>query len=299
MPKIILFLLGEKGLSIALTLSNKKYADLIDLVVVGTDKDINNDFSEDIITLCNSLKINTILRSEFKFQLLIDSSQYLAICCGWRWIIPDVFKTLYIFHDSLLPKYRGFNPLVTALLNRDTLIGMTLIRAVPGRTYDTGDIVDQRSIEISYPILIGEAISLVAELYKLSVELLFIKILNSEPILTIPQDPIQASYSLWRDMEDYRINWDSCSDDIVHFINCVGAPYNGASTTINNTLVRILSAESFPDILIINRTPGKVIFIIEEKPIVVCSKGLLKINSVLFENGNTALPLKIFRSRFS
>src|SRR5947208_1230479 len=34
---------------------------------------------------------------------------------GWQYIIPEPPQNLVVFHDSLLPRYRGFAPTITAL----------------------------------------------------------------------------------------------------------------------------------------------------------------------------------------
>ena len=46
---------------------------------------------------------------------------------------------MIIFHDSLLPKYRGFAPLVNSLINQEKEIGVTAIKA--SQNYDEGDTV--------------------------------------------------------------------------------------------------------------------------------------------------------------
>ena len=53
------------------------------------------------------------------------------------------------------------------------------------------------------------------------------------------------------------------------------------------------------DVKIENRTPGKVIFLIDAKPIVVCGKGLIKINEMVDDQTRQSLlPMSKFRSRF-
>src|SRR5690606_39106999 len=87
----------------------------------------------------------------------------IAIAAGWRWLINYQLSQLVVLHDSLLPKYRGFNPLVTALLARDKEIGVTAILA--NKDFDCGDIVDSKAISVTYPIKISDAIGNVSKLY--------------------------------------------------------------------------------------------------------------------------------------
>ena len=54
------------------------------------------------------------------------------------------------------------------------------------------------------------------------------------------------------------------------------------------------------DVVIENRKSGKVIFIVDNFPIVVCGKGLLMIEELVsFDKRQSLLPLQKFRTRFS
>jgi methionyl-tRNA formyltransferase len=200
-------------------------------------------------------------------------------------------------HDSLLPKYRGFAPLVNCLVNGEKKVGVTALFA--SEEYDRGDIIAQRSITITYPVKINDAINLIAECYKGLVEEVGKKITEGQTIEAIKQNEADASYSLWLDDNDYDIDWNKDAYDLKRFIDAVGFPYSGAATYIDDKKFRIVEAEALPDLAVENRKPGKIIFIENEKPIVVCGKGLLKIIS-LVEDGTTQemLPLKRFRIRF-
>ena len=68
---------------------------------------------------------------------------------------------------------------------------------------------------------------------------------------------------------------------------------------MNGAIARILEVEEVPDVVIENRTPGKVIFMNSGKPTVVCGSGLIQIVRMVDDNGRSLLPLKRFRIRFS
>ena len=66
--------------------------------------------------------------------------------------------------------------------------------------------------------------------------------------------------------------------------------------------MRILGAEEAPDVTVETRDCGKVLFVRDGQPLVVCGKGLLKITDAhLEEDGRTTplLPLTKFRIRFT
>ncbi len=66
-----------------------------------------------------------------------------------------------------------------------------------------------------------------------------------------------ATYSLWRDEADYRIDWHRDSTYLRRFVDALGVPYRGASTLLGGQLCRVLAAEAAPDVVIENRAPGK------------------------------------------
>ncbi|EKO3899186.1 methionyl-tRNA formyltransferase, partial [Vibrio metschnikovii] len=113
----------------------------------------------------------------------------------------------------------------------------------------------------------------------------------------VPQDENKATYSLWRDEEDYLIDWSSTAEGIQLKINSLGYPYLGASTTVNNELVRIKKSTLLNDVLIENRIPGKIIFFADGKPVVVCGKGLLRLDEIENNHGKKITITKM-RTRF-
>jgi methionyl-tRNA formyltransferase len=64
-------------------------------------------------------------------------------------------------------------------------------------------------------------------------------------------------------------------------------------------LIRIHRAESVPDVKIVNRDIGKVLFVKNEQPVVICGAGLLCITDAVDSQGQNALPFKQFRSRLN
>ena len=294
MAEITLFVLGQKGYAAASACLSEKYCHLIKLVVIGEDKNLRDDWSSNIRTLCESSCINFVMRSSYTANDICANS--IAIASGWRWLINENFNKLIVLHDSILPKYRGFNPLVTSLLNRDRVIGATAF--IANGDFDTGPIIDSELSQISYPIKISSAMNTIESvIYKLTLKLLN-RIANHESLIGTPQDETHVSYSVWRDSNDYWIDWAKSSEDISHFINCVSTPYAGASTLMDGELIRIIDATPIDDVTISNRDPGKVLFIKNLKPIVICGNGLLRIDQAVNENGITILPLQRFRIRF-
>ncbi len=55
---------------------------------------------------------------------VVEASE-LVFIVGWQYLIRQIEGTIIVFHDSVLPRYRGFAPTVTALINGDPAIGVT------------------------------------------------------------------------------------------------------------------------------------------------------------------------------
>ena len=290
MNKISFFLMGQKGHEV-LKYMAAHHRDAVDIVIASEDKSIQKDFYEDIKSLCIKEGIPFFNRRE-KYTIKTD----YAFAVAWRWLLYLEDVELIIFHDSLLPKYRGFNPLVSCLLNKESEVGVSALFA--SEKFDCGDVVGQASIPVKYPIKLQEAIDQVCACYVSLVKDIVDKILSGEKILGQPQDEKEVTYSLWRDKEDYRIDWSKDSDYIERFINALGFPYNGASSLMNGRLVRVLGVEQLPDIQIENRDIGKVVFRQDGKPVVVCGEGLVKIDHLVENDTKENILPRRFRTRF-
>jgi len=283
----------QKGLAVLQALIENNYVTLINQVIVGRDENVINDFADDIFQLCK--KNNLIaLEKNANYQLTAD----YTFAISWRWLLSIENTRLIILHDSLLPKYRGFSPLVTAMLNRESKVGVTALFA--NDYYDEGDIIEQQSINLNYPVKITQVIKQISLLYIQIILSIFQKIKNNTPINAVPQNNALATYSIWRNEEDYHINWNQSAEEILNFINVVSAPYKGAFSYINNNeKIRILDVELVDDVVIERRDVGKVIFVKDSFPVVICKTGLLMLKEVCHDNTlENALPLPKFRVKF-
>ena len=287
---VALFLMTEKGYRV-LGAIVAHFPEIIECVISARDINIKKDYYDEIEVFCKKNRIIFLDRKECK----AINSRY-AIAVSWRWLI-DLSMTLIVFHDSLLPRYRGFSPLVSSLINGEDLIGVTAIFA--SGDYDCGDIIAQSKTTVNYPIKIQNAIKLICENYKQLAIKIIKQISEGKTLNGVKQDEHKASYSLWLDEDDYRIDWKKSSDQIKRFIDALTYPYKGALSIIGNKKVRITDAEIVGDVHIENRMPGKIIFIKDKKPIVVCGKGLIQIINIVDAQTNTSLlPFSKFRMRF-
>ena len=291
MSSIGFLIIGKKGLTSLefVRHSNTELLNNIKYVVVGTDPNVQNDYSEEVLRFCTQNNIKTYSRSEFSTAK--PKAEYL-IAIGWKWLIDTENINLIVLHDSLLPKYRGFNPLVTALLEGDTEIGVTAIEAID--KVDAGPIISQKAVEITYPIKIEQAIDEVSILYSEVVEELLS--MDLKTVDRTIQDESKASFSLWRNHEDYVIDWSNSAEYIIRMIHAVGYPYQGALTHYKGEEIRVFDAEEVQDPNIVNRVAGKLFSIHKNEAIVVCGKGMVKIKEVKNVRGES-FEFKSLRER--
>lgn len=288
---IALFVMGHKGYEV-LRLVSATAPEMIEIVVSAPDPNVQNDFFVEIREHCAAHRLKFATRDE-----CVDIVADYALAVSWRWLIKLDKSKVIVFHDALLPHYRGFNPLVSCLIKGEPEIGVTALFG--SEEYDCGDIIAQAATRITYPIKIQQAIELVTQNYLALASSILREIVSGTVIRGHVQDHEQASYSLWRDDDDYRIDWTRPAVEISRLVDAVGFPYRGACTMVENRPARLLDADALDDVAIENRSPGKVIFVREQYPIVVCGVGLLRVRTLVDdETGQSLLPLAKFRTRF-
>jgi methionyl-tRNA formyltransferase len=221
-------------------------------------------------------------------------SDDLTFLVGWQYLLSHITPSTVVFHDSLLPRYRGFAPTVTALLKGDREIGVTALQ--PTETVDEGPIIAQRALSISYPITIEAALTLQAALMTdLAVDI--VDQWRRNRLSSTPQQETSATYSIWRDDDDYEIDWSSDAGAIERFVNAVGYPYAGARTIVGGVeTIRILEVSGISDMRFEIRDPGKIWKLDQGRPVVVCGSGMIRIERWRSENG-TEFAFQRLRTR--
>jgi methionyl-tRNA formyltransferase len=292
MKKFGFFTLGEKAYKALKAFISDIGVEYIGFVLIAVDKKLSADFSEEIESLCIQYGIPYSYRHETKKRAVTE----LDFAVGWRWMLPK--ENLVVLHDSLLPMYRGFSPLVNMLINGEENFGVTALLA--SDEYDTGEILYQESIKIEYPVKIADAIAIISELYvKVLIEVAS-NVIKNKCLVGASQNESKATYSLWRDDEDYFVNWTNSATRIERVINALGEPYAGAKSIVNNKVMHLMEAVTITDVIVEDRESniGKVIFFSEGCPVVVCGVGLLKVIHLVEKQGGLVKAKINFRSKF-
>ncbi|MFC0532760.1 methionyl-tRNA formyltransferase [Phytohabitans kaempferiae] len=168
----------------------------------------------------------------------------VIVATNWRtWIPPEIFTlprfgTLNV-HDSLLPAYAGFAPLIWALINGEEQVGVTA-HMMDGEL-DAGDIVLQRAV----PVLPTDTAT---DLFHKTLELFGpitvdgLALIASGRTDWVKQDRSKASFFHKRSIEDSRIDWGWPAADLERLVRAQSDPYPNAFTYHRGQRLRIVSA---------------------------------------------------------
>jgi len=182
----------------------------------------------------------------------------LLLMVNWRRLVPmEVCRRMrlgaFVFHDSLLPEYRGFSPTVWAIANGEDHTGVTLLEAAAEA--DQGDIVDQARVPIGPEETIATVMERVTDSYlELLARNLPALLAGSAP--RRPQDHSRATWAPKRTAEDNRIDWSQPAKKAFDLVRAVTRPYAGAFTDLGDGTVRVWAARLDPQA---SGEPGRVL----------------------------------------
>ncbi|MFF9774434.1 methionyl-tRNA formyltransferase [Streptomyces sp. NPDC013978] len=205
-------------------------------------------WSDSVADLAEQHGVPVLLRNrpddDELLRALKEAEPDLIVANNWRtWLPPEIFDlpphgTLNI-HDSLLPTYAGFSPLIWALINGEPEVGVTAHRM--DAELDMGDVLLQRSVRVgpqdTATDLFHRTVDLIGPLVTESLDL----IASGEAVWT-PQDRSRASFFHKRSPEDSRIDWTWPAEDLERFVRAQSDPYPNAFTHHRGQRLRIVSA---------------------------------------------------------
>ena len=226
----------------------------------------------------------------------------LLFAVSWRYMIPiqladKARRVAVVFHDALLPRYRGFAPTVWAILNGESQTGATLFHL--SDSADSGDIIAQRNIPIAPDDTIAQVMSRVTQSYLDLLEINLPLLLNGTAP-RYPQDASRATYTCKRIPEDNEINWHRSTQEIYNLIRGVTHPYPGAFTWLNGKKITIWSASIPPDAKpYCGRIPGAVAEIRSNGDVIILTAdGMLCVHTVQIE-GTEEIPAASVIKRYA
>ncbi|MBF6211592.1 methionyl-tRNA formyltransferase [Nocardia puris] len=192
----------------------------------------------------------------------------IVVNSWYTWMPPELYLmpphgTLNL-HDSLLPKFTGFSPVLWALISGESEFGLTVHRM--DEQLDTGDILVQRSLPIGPKATGTELVLAGMDLIPAAVHEA-LHALETGTAQWRPQNKAERTYFHKRSERDSLINWHTPAEDLERLVRALSAPYPPAFSHYRGERVEVLAAEVSSARY--GGTPGRVI-VQEDGGVVVC-----------------------------
>jgi methionyl-tRNA formyltransferase len=229
-------------------------------------------WSDSVAELAQAHNVPVLLRNrpddEELGVRLKEAEPDILVANNWRtWLPPEIFTlprhgTLNV-HDSLLPAYAGFSPLIWALINGEPEVGVTA--HMMDADLDAGDIVLQRAVPVGPQ-------DTTTDLFYKTVDLIGPITVDALALIAtgrtnwVKQDRSKASFFHKRSVEDSRIDWTWPAEDIERLVRAQSDPYPNAFTHHRGNRIRVVKASVSQACY--GGTPGRV-FIREGDGVVI------------------------------
>ncbi len=196
----------------------------------------------------------------------------VAVVVAYGRILPEGFLNAFPngsinVHFSLLPKYRGAAPVNWAIVNGESVTGVTTMKMDAG--LDTGDILLQKETAIGET---EDSISLMSRLGDIGAELLSETLAMLTSIEPKRQDHALATLAPIMKKDDGRFEWSYPAEQIDRMVRGF-QPFPTTFTSLNGMKLTLWNACPLPDKLV--ATAGTVIQALGDKLVVSCGEGSL------------------------
>ncbi|MEH3154326.1 MAG: methionyl-tRNA formyltransferase [Gordonia paraffinivorans] len=218
-----------------------------------------------------------------------DLAPDVMVANNWRtWLPPELFTlpthgTLNL-HDSLLPRFTGFSPVIWALISGASETGLTA--HMMDDDLDTGAIISQRAVPITGsstgPGLVRATIDLIPEVLLDALDQI-----ESGTASPTPQDLAQRTFFHKRSEQDSLVDWRLPAAEIERSVRALQDPYPNAYTYFRGRRLRIVEAHVSRSVY--GGTPGRV-FIGEDGGMVIVA------GADAYRGGSPGLVLDVIRT---
>lgn len=227
--------------------------------------------------------IEKIKESEIDLGILASYSEILSV---------DVIKAFKLgilnIHPSLLPKYRGAEPIRWPIRKGEKTTGTTMMMLT--EKLDRGNIVEQKEIPIGDNDDFG---SLTQKLVALSIEMLPNSIQKvNDGFVGVEQSQEKTFYARRMKSEDERIDWNKAAAEIALQVRSM-SPTPGCYSTYNGKRIKLFS----PEITNEKGEPGQV-FLSKKSFSVACSDTSVSFVEVHKEGSKKMLTKDFLASGF-
>ncbi|MCI8699822.1 MAG: methionyl-tRNA formyltransferase [Clostridia bacterium] len=290
----------ELGFSAFTEIYNISPEKIVGCVTVDDSLDTRSFFNEfKLFSTNNEIPFYVVNKSSQLNDIIDELKPDICFVLGWYFLISkNVLESVpngFIgIHNSLLPKYRGFAPLVWTMINGDRQVGFSLFSFEEGM--DTGDIWATGIVDVDEQDFVEDVIKKVDKEIVECIKNVYPRIL-SQSITPKKQSSDGITYCGKRLPDDGKINWYKNNLEVYNFIRAQSHPYPGAYTLIDGEKVIIWKCKRFD--YPIYGTPGQVGLILDDDIVVVCGDNTgLVITDYECNNETSLKKLKSLNCRF-
>jgi len=234
------------------------------------------------------------LRASDAVAALASYEPDLIVTAAYGQILPKSVLELPKYgcinvHGSLLPKYRGGAPIQRAIMNGETVTGVTIMYMAEG--LDTGDMISKAELAIGPDDDAGAVFERLSEVgAKLLLETVPSILDGTAP--RTPQNEAEATYSPNLTRDDERIDWSRSAADVYNQLRGL-SPRPGAFTFWNGDVFKIWKAKRPEPGRVTSAAPGTVLDVGPDGLFVATGGGVFVATEVQ-PAGKKALPVAEF-----
>jgi len=210
-------------------------------------------------------------------------------CFGWPYLLRNKILTLPAlgvigYHPTALPKNRGRHPIIWTLALGLTETASSFFFMDDGA--DSGDVLSQKKLEVREE---DDAGSLYGQLKEIALNQVeeFTPLLATGNYPRIPQDHARANYWRKRSKSDGKIDWRMPAHGIYNLVRALTKPYVGAHVEIAGLEIKVWCCEAlneaYPQELIENLEPGRVLAANPEGLDIRCGQGVVRLTKHEFQ----------------
>jgi len=248
-----------------------------------------------------AIKSDLLVRTPENFLEDITRQEYLrldadcAVVVAYGLILPKVILEAnrlgcFNIHASILPRWRGAAPIQRAIMEGDTITGISIMRMEEG--LDTGPVINEVKTKINELDTAGQ---LNQRLANLGAELIVMTLPRLEGLIETEQSSCGIRYAKKISKLETRVDWAKPAAEVSGLIRGL-SPFPGAWTAIDGQRVKLLECR----VVSKNGKPGEIL----DGFTVACSTSAVEIiyvqkpgrksmSAVDFLRGNK-LPNKLF-----
>lgn len=225
-------------------------------------------------------------------EILKDLQPELLVVVSYGQILSQEIidigsKGIINIHASLLPKYRGASPIITAVLNGERKTGVTIMRVV--KAVDAGNMLMKAELEIDENETGGE---LADRLSRLGADLLItaIKKMESNEMVEEEQNENQATFTKMIQKEDAKLDFSKSAWELKNQVRAFN-PTPIAFFKYGEEKIKVYECEV---VKITEGIPGEIVkSSIKEGLVIKCGENAISIKKLQSPNGKV-LDIKNF-----